>query len=291
MACGEKRQVLEGFWGWCRFHWNYPCGFEYCAFEFTYPCGVAICSTTFRYPCGVRWCRRWGVRYPCGVRYCRGTLSYPCLQYCTARIGYPCGFEYCEGTGYYPCRRYHEVEKYCYDYSSARESCLALVSSLTFCCNGQEYSVLSPCLGYVSANHGPGTECYHAPLDSKGACTNASMPPGSPSGPLDEGSVARHEGALTGGSSGLRELILAKLGRCGQCIRASAALAAASWTGVMLIPGTDLLPRAVAALAFLSSTLLVAHFAAFLLRRAVIAVDCGCAASRQLDPNLIITMR
>jgi hypothetical protein len=59
----------------------------------------------------------------------------------------------------------------------------------------------------------------------------------------------------------------------------------------MLIPGTGLLPRVVAALAFLLSTLLVAHLAAFLLRRAVIAGDCGCAASRQLDPIPTITMR
>jgi hypothetical protein len=290
MACGEKRLVLDSFWTWCTFHWSYPCGLRYCTSSFSYPCGITTCRKSYRYPCGVRWCRKWGVRYPCGIRYCRATISYPCLQYCTATVTYPCGFEYCRGTGYYPCRRYHEVSKYCYDYSSARESCTVVASKLTFCCDGQEYSAWSPCLGWVSAIHGPGTACYDEPLKSSGPCTSASMPPGGPAQPLDPGSVAPHTsgGAALTGSRNLSKLTRSKLGSCARCMRAVLVISAASWTAVSLSVGWQAVHYAFFILAALSTALLLAHVIAFIMRQPrspAASCSCGRTAGYQLEES------
>jgi hypothetical protein len=271
MACGEKRQVSEAYWGSCEFHWNYPCGFEYCTYRFTYPCGITTCHTTVSYPCGVRWCRRWGVRYPCGVRYCRTTIPYPCPQYCTGSVSYPCGLEYCRGTGYRPCRRYHDVTKYCYDYSTARESCLVFVSTLTFCCNGEEYSADKACLGKFDAIHGGGTACYYERLTPSGPCTNASMPPGGPAGRVDPGSVAPHGSGLAAAESRVANAIRANLGRCPRCIGSAAVLTIGAWLATAVVPHD--MRAIVAAIALLPSALFLAHIIAFVRN----SRGCGCA--------------
>ena len=268
MACGEKRNVLESFWTWCTFHWNYPCGIRYCTFSFTYPCGMTTCSTSSRYPCGIRWCRKWGIRYPCGISYCHGTLTYPCIKYCTARVSYPCGFKYCKGTGYYPCRSYYEVAKYCYDYSTARESQLLVASKLTFCCDGQEYSAWKKSLGLGSTTHGSGTACYYELLKPSGGCTSASVPSGTPVEPLDEGSVAPHRSAFEAatGSRSYSEFARSKLGTCTKCVRAVLFISVISWIVSAVSTGSQALHYAFFILAVLSTTLLFVHLIAFIMQ-------------------------
>jgi hypothetical protein len=147
-----------------------------------------------------------------------------------------------------------------------------MISSLTFCCEGKEYSALSLCLGYVSAIHGPGTACYHEALESSGSCTSASMPDGAPSGHLDEGSVAPGVAGLSS-SSGGGALIHAKLGRCGRCIQSSLALAAASWLAFLFVPAAAWLTLVPAV--FLT-VLFAAHAIAYVARQPWRSGDCGC---------------
>lgn len=277
MACGEKRRVLESFWTWCTFHWHYPCRLRYCTIPVTYPCGMTTCWTTVRVPCGIRWCRKWGIRYPCGVRYCGVPVPYPCPVYCTTWVTLPCGFEYCRGTGSYPCRRIHEVTKYCYDYSSAIESCTIVANHITFCCGGQEYSDWDTCLGLVSGNYAAGTVCFDETHDPSGPCTDMSVPGGAPAGPLDPGSVAPHGSGLSSATR-LRHLAVAirsKLGVCAKCMRGAVLISATSWMAVVLFTDQPVLCFAFLVAAALSTALLLAHLIAFVVRRVPSSAPCG----------------
>jgi hypothetical protein len=278
MACGERRLVSKGFLAWCEFHWLYPCGLRNCSFSFTYPCGITSCSYSFTYPC-VKWCHKWGVSYPCGVKSCSASVTYPCPRYCTTTWHYPCGFKYCPGTGYYPCQKFHEVWQYCYDFSSGRESCVGVVSHVTACCNGQEFSTWTKCLGYANDTFGPTTLCYDTEQSSSGPCTSASMPPGAPSQPIDPGSVAPHRrsNAIDRFVRDARSGLLDKLGRCRRCVRLALLLAVLSWLALMVGEPNGVSHSYLAAAWLVFSGLLGVHVTAFLFRIALLPRrPCNC---------------
>jgi hypothetical protein len=284
MACGDLRLAPETYWTTCTFHWNYPCGVRMCPVTIIYPCGIRYCTFTFRYPCGIRWCRRWGIRYPCGVRMCTAGVTYPCgLNYCTTTWRYPCGFRYCRGTGYYPCRKHYETMKYCYDFSTVKETCVALVARIVGCCDGNEYSTTQACLGLESSTHADKTLCFYSKLESSGSCTSASLPSGAPGEPLDPGSVAPHGAVRASATRRIGRHLRAKLGTCGRCMINAAALCLFSW---LLLAGA--LGRTGGALQWLAlvpcvgfSALLGAHLVALGVRRSFKnGENCNCGGSR-----------
>jgi hypothetical protein len=146
---------------------------------------------------------------------------------------------------------------------------MAAIAHITGCCNGQEYSIWTTCLGFqLSDAFGATTLCYDTPDSPTGPCTDDSMPP-APGQPIGDGTVAPHTSSpldVPDANSFVFRAFRSKLGRCPRCMRLAVLLATLSIVALSVAgPNANTWPFLVATTVFLVS-LVVAHSIAFSIR-------------------------